>query len=109
MEADLSQHHSPHRTSSEFWARREAYRMMSVTKSERGMGTRGYRSIRHASRVLSASERCVQTRPDSMQGATSQPAGERFCREGGAWSKEDLWDSSGQLGRGGVMCSEGIK
>lgn len=81
MEADLSQHHSPHRTSSEFWARREAYRMMSVTKSERGMGTRGYRSSQHASHVLGASERCVQTLPDLIQGATSQLAGERFAEK----------------------------
>lgn len=50
--------------------------MMSVIKSERGMATRGYRSSRH-----SASERRVQTRPNSMEGTTSQLAGMRFAEK----------------------------
>lgn len=45
---------------------------------------------------------CADT--SSLHGGRDLPAGRRaFCRKGGAWSEEDLWDSSGQFSLGGTV------
>lgn len=83
--------------------------MMSVTKSEKG-GGHTWLQKQPARQPCAQCQRAMCADASRLHAGSRLPTGRRaFCREGGAWSKEDLWDSSGQFGRGGVMCSEGSK